>query len=289
MKVSIDPFAGFCFGVKRAIGIAESELQQRQQLYCLGGIVHNDEEIQRLEKTGLQTIDLNKLNESTGNKVLFRAHGEPPSTYKLASKNKIEIIDATCPVVLKFQKKVKAAWDEMKMVNGQVVIFGNKNHPEVIGLAGQTENKAIIVEDSNDLDKIDIHLPIRLFVQTTKNKDDFIKLVDCITHQIQDIPSEQSDFKFYNTICRQVSHRIPELKKFCQNHDIIIFISGKNSSNGRQLFNVCKSENSKSYFVSSVDEINNDWLMNIQSVGITGATSTPLWQMEQMASHISKI
>lgn len=289
MKVSIDLFAGFCFGVKRAIEIAENELQQTEKLYCVGEIVHNEEEIQRLEDSGLVSIDYKKLTESAGAKVMLRAHGEPPSTYNQAQINNIEIIDATCPIVLKFQKKVRNAWEEMKKVNGQVLIYGKKNHSEVIGLVGQTENNAIVIEDSNDMDKIDPHRPIRLFVQTTKNKEDYDKFIDLIAHKLENANPEIPDFKYFNTICGQVSQRIPKLKRFCNDHDVIIFVSGKKSSNGRQLFSICKEVNEKSHFVSTEDEIDNDWFIKAETIGITGATSTPFWLMERMASHISKI
>jgi len=212
MKVSIDPFAGFCFGVKRAIGIAEEELRQSDQLYCLGEIVHNEEEIKRLEKSGLNTIKSHSIGELKGNKVLLRAHGEPPLTFKVAAENNIEIIDATCPVVLKIQKKVKVAWEEMKKVNGQVVLFGKKNHPEIVGLAGQTKDNAIIIENSDDLYKIDMHKAIRLFVQTTKSIVDFNNIVDHISVKLRNSNPDSSDFKYYNTICGQVSQRVPKLK-----------------------------------------------------------------------------
>jgi 4-hydroxy-3-methylbut-2-en-1-yl diphosphate reductase len=289
MKVSIDPFAGFCFGVKRAIGIAEEELRQSDQLYCLGEIVHNEEEIKRLEKSGLNTIKSKGFGESEGNKVLLRAHGEPPLTYKVAAENNIEIIDATCPVVLKIQKKVKVAWEEMKQVNGQVVLFGKKNHPEVTGLAGQTEDNAIIIENSDDLYKIDMQRAIRLFVQTTKSIVDFNSIVDLISVKLRNANPDSSDFKYYNTICGQVSQRIPKLKKFCREHDIIIFVSGKNSSNGKQLFAICKAENNKSYLISSEIEINQDWFSKAESVGISGATSVPEWLMKKIAGQISGI
>jgi 4-hydroxy-3-methylbut-2-enyl diphosphate reductase len=289
MKVSIDPFAGFCFGVKRAIEIAEKELQQTDQLFCLGEIVHNEKEIQRLGKSGLLILDHKVLKESSGSKVLIRAHGEPPSTYKQALEDNIEIIDATCPVVLKIQEKVKTAWDEMKKVNGQIVIYGKKNHPEIIGLAGQTENNSIVIEDSGDLFKIDMSRPFRLFVQTTKNKEDYMAIIDLIKEKLKTVNPEFTDFIYYDNICGQVSQRIPKLEKFCLSNEVIIFVSGVNSSNGKQLYNICQNINPNSYFISSYEEVNNDWFFNIQTVGITGATSTPSWLMEKVAAHISKI
>jgi len=287
MKVSIDPFAGFCFGVERAIEIADDELKQNNKLYCLGEIVHNEVEIHRLENAGLSTIDSKELHLSLDSKVLFRAHGEPPSTYEKALKNEIKIIDATCPIVLKFQQKVKKAWDEMKLVNGQIVIFGKANHPEVIGLNGQTDNNAILVEDKKDLEKIDPNLPVRLFVQTTKSKNEYDKIVTLIMQKLKSTDHMVPDFKYYNTICRQVSQRIPKLIKFCLENEVIIFISGKNSSNGSQLFSVCKSENNKSYFISNENDIKPDWFIATKSVGISGATSTPVWLMKKIADQIS--
>jgi len=190
---------------------------------------------------------------------------------------------------LKFQKKVRNAWEEMKKLNGQVLIYGKKNHPEVIGLVGQTENNAIVIENSNDINKIDPHRPIRLFVQTTKSKEDYDKFIALITHKLENANPEIPDFKYFNTICGQVSQRIPKLKRFCNDHDVIVFVSGKNSSNGMQLFNICKEVNGKSHFVSTQDEIDKDWFINAETIGITGATSTPSWLMEKMASHILKI
>jgi 4-hydroxy-3-methylbut-2-en-1-yl diphosphate reductase len=289
MKVSIDPFAGFCFGVQRAIEIAENELQHNEKLFCIGEIVHNEGENERLENSGLQTIDHKELVKFTDNKVLFRAHGEPPSTYKLADKHHVEIIDATCPVVLKVQKKIESAWKEMKKVNGQVVIFGKKNHPEVLGFVGQTDNNGIVVENEGDLYQVDFKKPIRLFVQTTKNKEDYVKIINIIEQKLKVTHSERHDFKYFNNICGQVSQRIPKLEEFCKNNEVVIFVSGKNSSNGRQLYNICQEVNPNSYFVTSAQEIISDWFFNVQTVGITGATSTPSWQMKTIADHISKI
>ncbi len=289
MIVNIDPFAGFCFGVKQAIEIAETELKKNEELYCHGEIVHNEEEIQRLTNSGLHTLTNSLLPNSTNSKIMFRAHGEPPSSYEQANKNETEIIDATCPVVLKFQEKVKKAWKEMQTINGQVVIFGKKIHPEIIGLVGQTDGKAIVIEDSGDLNKLDFQRPIRLFVQTTKNKDDYDKIISIINEKIEKENGDIANFRNYNTICGQVSQRIPKLKTFCRNHEVIIFVSGKNSSNGRQLFSICQNENPNSHMVSNENEINSAWFLNIKTVGITGATSTPSWLMERVAQYLSKI
>lgn len=287
MKVNLDPNAGFCFGVKKAIHKAEEGLQQNQKLFCLGEIVHNDEEINRLDNLGLRTLQYNDLENHIGEKIMFRAHGEPPSTYEKAKKNNFEIIDATCPVVLKFQEKVKKAFIEMQPLNGQIVIAGKKNHPEVIGLTGQTENTAIIIESLADVDKIDLRLPLRLFIQTTLNKYYLDEIVELILDKYLKIGILKPDFKYFNTICGQVSGRILKLREFCSQNEVVIFVSGKNSSNGKQLFDICQSENPKSYFISSQDELKTEWYNKATSVGVTGATSTPAWLMEQIAEYIS--
>jgi 4-hydroxy-3-methylbut-2-enyl diphosphate reductase len=285
MKVSIDPFAGFCSGVKRAIEIAEYELQQNDTIYCLGAIVHNEVETRRLKNSGLITI--NDIASAENSKVLVRAHGEPPSTFRIAKEQKTEIIDATCPIVLKFQLKVNKAWKEMKPINGQVVIFGKINHPEVIGLCGQTDNEAIVIENEDDLKKIDFLKPIRLFVQTTKNKEAFNEIVNLIVKKINSLNPEASDFEFYNTICNQVSRRIPKLQKFSRDNDVIVFVSGTHSSNGKHLFKICKQENERSHFITSENEIDSGWFKTGDSIGISGATSTPLWLIKKIADTIS--
>ncbi len=287
MKVSIDPFAGFCSGVKRAIEIAECELKQNESIYCLGAIVHNEEETSRLENSGLVTI--NDIASVDNAKVLVRAHGEPPSTFRIAKEKKTEIIDATCPIVLKFQLKVNKAWKEMKPINGQVVIFGKINHPEVTGLCGQTDNEAIVVENTDDLEKIDFLRPIRLFVQTTKNKEAYKEIVNLIAKKINSLNAEASDFVFYDTICNQVSQRIPKLQNFSRAHDVIVFVSGKHSSNGKHLFEICKQENERCHFVTSENEIDCGWFKPEESIGISGATSTPLWLIKKIADTISTL
>jgi len=289
MKVNIDPTSGFCFGVKRAIQLAESEIPENELLFSLGDIVHNEEEIKRLEKLGIQTIDHKNFSETYSKKVLFRAHGEPPSSYQKAKDQNCTLVDATCPIVLKFQQKVKKAWEEMKSCNGQVVILGKRSHPEVIGLLGHTDNKAIVIEDLNDLSLVNTNLPIRLFVQTTKSKEDFDEIVNALQKKIQKDTATDGDFKFYNTICRQVSGRVPALKRFCRENDAIVFVGGKNSSNGKQLFAICKQENANSYFISSDSEVKEKWFINKQTVGITGATSTPAWLLEKVSRHLQLI
>lgn len=289
MKVTIDPTSGFCFGVKRAIKIAESKIEENATLYSLGDIVHNEEECKRLEKLGIQTIDHTKFSKSENINVLFRAHGEPPSSYQKAKEMNCQLVDATCPVVLKFQQKVKKAWEEMKARNGQVVIFGKQNHPEVIGLVGQTQNEAIVIENLEDIAKLNPGLPIRLFVQTTKSKEDFDEIVNLLIAKTKLNQTSDADFKFYNTICGQVSGRIPALKIFCREYDVIIFVGGKNSSNGKQLFAICKQENANCHFIASEKEINKEWFKDKQTVGITGATSTPSWLLEKVSIHLQQL
>lgn len=288
MNVNLDPNAGFCFGVKRAIKIAEDELDKSGNLLCLGEIVHNEKEIGRLKESGLQTLQNNEIYDHPETKILFRAHGEPPLTYENAGANRMEVLDATCPVVLKLQKRVLKSYHEMQALHGQVAIVGNKSHPEIIGLNGQTKNTAIIIETIADLDQIDYGSPLRLFIQTTKDKKTLDEITELILEKYSLNGMKFPDFKYYNSICNQVSGRIPELEKFCRQHEVIIFVSGKNSSNGKQLFKICKSVNPESYFVSSKSEIDRNWLHNKQSIGISGATSTPVWQLEEIAEYISQ-
>lgn len=285
MKVTIDPYAGFCFGVKKTIELAEKELQKQDKLYCIGDIVHNQEEINRLEKSGLKITNFDLLQEENKSSVLFRAHGEPPSSYKKANKNGLAVIDGTCPIVLKLQQKIKGAYTEMKKVDGQVVIYGSKKHPEVVGLAGYTNDEAIILESIDEIDQIDFNKPIRMFAQTTKDKKKY-KLIQEAINNKSIITGSIPDFKFFNSICGQVSNRVPKLKEFCRENETIVFVSGKKSSNGNFLFNICKSTNINSYFVSSVEELNNNWFKQINTVGISGATSTPTWLMKQIAEKI---
>jgi 4-hydroxy-3-methylbut-2-enyl diphosphate reductase len=289
MQVNLDPDAGFCFGVKRAIKIAEEELSKFENLLCLGEIVHNEEEIHRLGKAGLQTVGNNEVNKQLKKRVLFRAHGEPPATYEKAKENQLEIIDATCPVVLKLQQRIRSAYLEMKPVDGQIAIIGSKNHPEIIGLAGQTDGEAIILETESDTDRINYRFPLRLYIQTTKDKTVLDKMVDLITMKFEQQGITKPDFKYFNTVCSQVSGRIPKLREFCRRHEVIIFVSGKNSSNGRYLFGECRSVNARSHFISAQKEIDIKWFDRGEKVGISGATSTPVWLMEQIAEYLRKI
>jgi 4-hydroxy-3-methylbut-2-enyl diphosphate reductase len=291
MEVNIDKNSGYCFGVEFAIKMAEDEMENKEPLYCLGDIVHNDMEVKRLSAKGLVVIDREQLQELSNCKVLIRAHGEPPETYKLAIENNIELIDASCPVVLKLQNRVKNAFDKMERENGQIVIYGKKGHAEVIGLTGQTLEKAIVVTDDSDLDNLDYNRPITLFSQTTKSTKGFYALSEKIEGRIKDAKGEltEIDFNSNDSICRQVSNREPQLQRFAQENDVILFVSGKKSSNGKALYQVCLSENPRSYFIENEEEIEADWFQNAERVGICGATSTPMWLMEQVKTFVSGI
>lgn len=289
--MTIDKNSGYCFGVEFAIKMAEDEMENKEPLYCLGDIVHNDMEVKRLSEKGLIVIDREQLQELSNCKVLIRAHGEPPETYKLAIENNIELIDASCPVVLKLQNRVKNAFDKMERENGQIVIYGKKGHAEVIGLTGQTLEKAIVVTDDSDLDNLDYNRPITLFSQTTKSTKGFYALSEKIEGRIKDAKGEltEIDFNSNDSICRQVSNREPQLQRFAQENDVILFVSGKKSSNGKALYQVCLSENPRSYFIENEEEIETDWFQNAERVGICGATSTPMWLMEQVKTFVSGI
>jgi len=291
MQVTIDKNSGYCFGVEFAIKMAEDEMENKEPLYCLGDIVHNDMEVKRLSAKGLVVIDREQLQELSNCKVLIRAHGEPPETYRLAIENNIELIDASCPVVLKLQHRVKNAFDKMEREKGQIVIYGKKGHAEVIGLTGQTLEKAIVVMEDADLEKIDYNRPITLFSQTTKSTKGFYALSAKIEEKIKATKGEltEIDFNSNDSICRQVSNREPQLQRFAQENDVILFVSGKKSSNGKALYQVCLSENPRSYFIESEEEIDQDWFQQAERVGICGATSTPMWLMEQVKSYVDGI
>ncbi|MCF6358184.1 MAG: 4-hydroxy-3-methylbut-2-enyl diphosphate reductase [Draconibacterium sp.] len=284
MKVEIDKNSGFCFGVVNAIKAAETELVNSNKLYCLGDIVHNGKEVNRLENMGLISISKKEFFSLKNCKVLIRAHGEPPETYKYAKENSIELIDATCPVVLTLQEKVKQSYNEQIEANGQVVIFGKKGHAEIIGLAGQTNHDAIIIEKIEDIDKINMNRPISLYAQTTKRIEDYNKVADLISSKI--IPG--TPIKVKDSICRQVSNRVPNLKIFAKKYDLILFVAGRKSSNGQYLYTICKEENSNAQFISETNEIENSWFGGVKSVGICGATSTPNWLMEEVAEWVNK-
>ena len=291
MQVTIDKNSGYCFGVEFAIKMAEDEMEDKEPLYCLGDIVHNDMEVKRLTDKGLVVIDREKLQGLSNCKVLIRAHGEPPETYRLAIENNIELIDASCPVVLKLQHRVKNAFDKMERENGQIVIYGKKGHAEVIGLTGQTLEKAIVVMEDADLEKIDYSRPVTLFSQTTKSTKGFYALSEKIEEKIKSTKGEltEIDFNSNDSICRQVSNREPQLQRFSQENEVILFVSGKKSSNGMALYQVCLSENPRSYFIESEEEIELAWFQNAERVGICGATSTPMWLMEQVKTYVDGI
>lgn len=291
MNVEIDKNSGYCFGVEFAIQMAEDEMLSSDILYCLGDIVHNTMEVERLEKKGLKIISKEDLANLHNCKVLIRAHGEPPETYKIALENNIELIDASCPVVLKLQNRIKYDYDHIKAKNGQIVIYGQHGHAEVIGLSGQTANEAIIISSEAELDKIDFNRPITLYSQTTKSTEGFYKIRDLIRSRIKsELLEEDSHFFDPNdSICRQVSNREPQLEEFSKKHDVIIFVSGKKSSNGKALFQVCKNTNERSYFIENEEELQDLWFTNSESIGICGATSTPMWLMQNVQNKIKAI
>ena len=284
MQITIDENSGFCFGVTTAIETAERELQ-KGQLFCLGDIVHNGQEVERLDKLGLETIDYDDLRTLHNVRVLLRAHGEPPSTYHIAKRNNIEIIDASCPVVLHLQKRIRETYQALhgKNTGAQIVIFGKKGHAEVIGLEGQTNNTAIVIEGLKDLYQVDMKRPIYLFSQTTKSVEEFHAIVKAIEENRQQ--GEESVFEYHDTICRNVANRVKKLQDFARSNDVVIFVGGKKSSNAKVLFNNCLEVNSCTIFVSSEADITPDILEQChkaEKVGICGATSTPKWLMERI-------
>ena len=280
IHIEIDSSSGFCFGVTTAIQKAEEELAKGNTLYCLGDIVHNGKEVERLHARGLITINHEQLKQLHDVKVLLRAHGEPPETYETARRNNIEIIDATCPVVLQLQRRIKKQYDANP--EAQIVIFGKNGHAEVLGLVGQTHSKAIVMEKLEDVRLLDFGRDIYLYSQTTKNLDEFRRIIDYIQSHI----SPDATFRSFDTICRQVANRMPNIASFAARHDIIIFVSGRKSSNGKVLFNTCKSVNPNSYMIERPGEIDSSWIEGVTSVGICGATSTPKWLMEQCRDSI---
>lgn len=328
LQIEIDNGSGFCFGVTTAIKKAEEELAKGTKLYCLGDIVHNSMEVERLTKKGLITINHNQLRELHDVKVLLRAHGEPPETYELAKRNNIEIIDATCPVVLALQRRIKSQYEKGHQVAdislenkgepvvvlptrsqtenkcdeicssfpvstslslreetksaGSIVIFGKNGHAEVLGLVGQTHSHAIVIEKFEDVKALDFEHDIYLYSQTTKSLDEFHKIIDYIQSHI----SPTAKFQSFDTICRQVANRMPNISSFAARHDLILFVAGRKSSNGKVLFHECLSVNPNSYQVESADEIDMKWFDGVQTVGICGATSTPKWLMEECRDEI---
>ena len=290
MNVTIDKYSGFCFGVVYAIEMAEAELSKTGKLYCLGDIVHNNMEVDRLNDMGLEIINHQDLDELKDCKVLIRAHGEPPETYHTAIKNNIQLLDASCPVVLKLQHNIKEGYEEINKIDGQIIIFGKEGHAEVQGLLGQTDGKAIIVACATDLDKVDFSAPIYMYSQTTKSPKAFADLQEEIRKRKEKAGNSESvKFIVNDTLCRQVSGREPQLKEFAKENDVVVFVSGKKSSNGKMLFQSCLKENPNSYFVSEEKEIKEEWFNPNSQVGICGATSTPRWLMENVAKNILQL
>lgn len=281
MKIEIDSKSGFCFGVTRAIQMAEEELQRSKQLFCLGDIVHNGRECDRLKKMGLITIGHEEYSRLQDTKVLLRAHGEPPSTYHQARENGINIIDATCPVVLNLQERIKKEYQNNNP-DRQIVIFGKNGHAEVLGLVGQTEGNAIVIESPDEVTKLDFNRDISLYSQTTKPLDGFREIVEYINSHI----APKATFKYYDTICRQVANRMPNIRDFAARHDVILFVCGKKSSNGKVLYNECRQVNPRTFLIDTAREIQMEWLEECSSVGICGATSTPKWLMEECKQRI---
>lgn len=284
VTVTIDENSGFCFGVTSAINKAEEELRRSKILYCLGDIVHNSEEVNRLHALGLITINHEELAELNNVRVLLRAHGEPPSTYMVAGNNNIEIIDATCPVVLQLQRCVKASYDE-DASDVQIVIYGKRGHAEVNGLVGQTDGNAIVLEDVSEIDRLDFNKPIDLYSQTTKSLEGF----NHIKREIERRINPGVRFRSYDTICRRVANRVEALKRFACSQQLILFVSGSKSSNGHILYSECKSVNPSTYMVSNCDDVKADWLIGVDTVGICGATSTPRWLMEKIKERIEEL
>ena len=284
LKVEIDEGSGFCFGVTTAIRKTEEELAKSDTLYCLGDIVHNGRECERLKQLGLNTIGHEEFARLKNTKVLLRAHGEPPRTYELAKQNNIELIDATCPVVLRLQKRIKQEFDTPNPEGRekQIVIFGKNGHAEVLGLVGQTNGQAIIIENLEEAEKLDFSKDIRLYSQTTKSLDEFQEIVEYFKQHI----SPEATFEYYDTICRQVANRMPKLREFAATHDLIFFVSGKKSSNGKMLFEECLKVNANSHLIDNEKEIDPSLLQNVKSIGVCGATSTPKWLMEKIYNHI---
>ena len=289
MQIEIDNGSGFCFGVTTAIKKAEEELAKGTTLYCLGDIVHNGMECERLKNLGLITINHEEMARLNGVKVLLRAHGEPPETYEMARRNNIEIIDATCPVVLRLQRRIKeqflAPRSAQQTHSPQIVIFGKRGHAEVLGLVGQTQGEAIVIEKFDDVALLDFSRDIYLYSQTTKSLDEFHRIIEYIQQHI--LPT--ATFRSFDTICRQVANRMPNISAFAQRHDLILFVCGRKSSNGKVLFNECLRLNPNSHLIEGPEEIDPAWLSGIETVGICGATSTPKWLMEQCRDAIEKM
>lgn len=282
MEIRIDDNAGYCFGVVKAIGAAEEELSRDGSLFCLGDIVHNSAEVERLRNLGLEVIDHQRLPSLTGRKVLIRAHGEPPSTYRTAEQLGIRLIDATCPIVLALQQRIRKGYDEMQRVGGQIVIFGKPGHAEVVGLTGQTDGTAVIASTPDDLGNIDFSRPIRLYSQTTKSREEYQQLIANIQSRL--LPG--ADFVAFDTICNRVANRARELETFARSVDVLLFVAGANSSNGHYLYEYCRKVQPRTHLIADAGDLQGKWFEGARSVGISGATSTPRWLMEEVAKQL---
>lgn len=282
MEVRIDENAGYCFGVVKAIGAAEDVLSHEGSLYCLGDIVHNSAEVERLRNKGLEVINHDMLPQLRGRKVLIRAHGEPPSTYRTAEQLGIELVDATCPIVLALQQRIRKGYGEMQRVGGQIVIFGKPGHAEVVGLTGQTDGTAVIASSPDDVAAIDFARPIRLYSQTTKSREEYQRLIE----NIQGCLLEGADFVAYDTVCNRVANRARELEGFARSVDVLLFVAGSNSSNGHYLYEYCRKVQPCTHLIADASELQLGWFEDASSVGISGATSTPRWLMEEVAEKL---
>ncbi len=287
MQICIDSDSGFCFGVVHAIDAAEQALSKDGHLYCLGDIVHNNEEVRRLEKKGLQIITNEEFRQLHHSQVLIRAHGEPPETYETATRNDNKLIDATCQVVLKLQKDIAQSYRQAQKTNGQIVIFGKQGHAEVIGLLGQTQQQGIVISSVKDLDKIDFTRPTVLYSQTTQSVEEYGKIIETIQKRYRENHRE-SDFEYHDTICRRVANRARQIQEFAVRYEIIVFVSGEKSSNGLYLYDLCKKINPRSYFISQLHQLDELSLKGNESIGICGATSTPMWLMRDVAAYLEK-
>lgn len=282
LTLEIDPRSGFCNGVVRAVQQAENYLQYSNHLYSLGAIVHNSVELDRLKEKGLEILSIEDVKQLHDDVLLVRAHGEPPETYELAHRNNLQVIDCTCPVVLKLQERVRTTWERIRETDGQIVIFGKKGHAEVNGLVGQTGGKAIVISSIEEAANLDFTRPVALFSQTTKDPDEFQRIADFIR-------ARRSDAEVYDTICRQVAQRHKSLVEFARKHNVILFVSGHESSNGKVLFDLCHGVNARTWWLENASQIDMDWFRDGDSVGICGATSTPKWQLEEIFIYLRDV
>jgi 4-hydroxy-3-methylbut-2-enyl diphosphate reductase len=287
MKVTLDPDSGFCFGVERAIQIAESELAAGKSVYCIGDMVHNQAQMDQLQTKGLKVVSVNELHDLKGETVLIRAHGEPPTTYRLSEESGVLITDATCPIVKKLQQSIKECAESVKDTDNQIVIFGKPGHAEVIGLLGNAGPNAIVVSNESDLEKIDFSKPVRLFSQTTMDDEKYQSISASIQKRMK--ASGNHDLVIKKSVCMQVAGRAPALRKFASASDVLIFVGGRNSANGAYLFNISKAVNPRSYYVTDIEDIDINWFDGTNTVGVSGATSTPGWLTKRVADFISNL